>query len=138
MKSIPPPLTPPQAEGKQKTPQAEGTERAMSQLLRFGVLLSAAVVLIGGVLYLLQHGRAEEDYHLFSGERYGLRSIISAAFALDPRGIIQFGLLLLIVTPVARVLMALIMFLRERDKNFVWITLIVLVVLLYGFLGGKV
>jgi len=113
-------------------------ELTMSRLLRFGVLLSAAVVLLGGVLYLLQHGRAAEDYHLFSGERYGLRSIISAALRLDPRGIIGMGLVFLIATPVARVLFALISFLRERDKNFVWITMIVLAVLLYGFLGGKV
>ena len=113
----------------------------MSQLLRFGVLLSAAVVLLGGILLLLPIGRALADHREFVGNHDGLRglaAIFRAALALDPRGVVQLGIVLLIATPVARVLIALILFLRERDKSFVWITLIVLAVLMYGFLGGKV
>jgi uncharacterized membrane protein len=129
-----------------RSPQTEVTatpriENAMGNLLRIGVLSAAAVVLLGGVLFLWQHGRGGVDYHEFTGETSafrGLTEIIPAALALDPPAVIQFGMLLLIATPVARVLFALVMFLRERDRNFVLITLLVLGVLLYGFLGGKV
>ena len=113
----------------------------MGNLLRFGVLFAAAVVLFGGALFLLQHGTGAVDYGEFTGDASPYRAlsvILPAALALDPPAIIQLGLLLLIATPVARVLFALFIFLRERDKAFVIITLIVLGVLLYGFLGGKV
>jgi uncharacterized membrane protein len=133
-KLVPPPLAPPPAGGKQ-------IENAMGNLLRAGVLTAGAVVLLGGVLYLLQNGTGLVDYHEFlgaAGTLSGLREIFPAAMALDPPAVIQLGMLLLIATPAARVLFALISFLRERDRAFVGITLIVLAVLLYGFLGGKV
>jgi uncharacterized membrane protein len=116
-------------------------ENTMGNLLRAGVLTAAAVVLIGGIFYLLRHGSDVPDYHTFHGEPDDTTSfsgIFRSVLAFMPRGIIQFGLILLIITPVARVLFALISFLRERDRNFVVITLVVLVFLLYGFLGGKV
>ena len=52
------------------------------------------------------------------------------------QAIIQFGLLLLIATPVARVAFAAIGFAMERDYLYVVITLIVLVVLLYSLFGS--
>ena len=49
---------------------------------------------------------------------------------LSARAIIQLGLLLLIATPVARVLFSAIAFAIERDCMYVVITLIVLAILL--------
>ena len=51
---------------------------------------------------------------------------------LGGRGIIQLGLLLLIATPVARVVFSVIGFVRQRDFVYVVLTLIVLAVLLYS------
>jgi uncharacterized membrane protein len=119
----------------------ERIEITMGNLLRAGVLTAAAVVLIGGVLYLFRHGYEIPDYREFKSEPGNLTDfagIFRNLFSLSPRGIIQFGLILLIATPVARVMFALFSFVRERDRNFIFITLIVLVFLLYGFLGGKV
>jgi uncharacterized membrane protein len=116
-------------------------ENTMGNLLRVGVLSAAAVVLLGGILYLLRHGSEIPDYRVFNGEPdslTGFTGIFRNLFSFSPRGIIQFGLILLIATPVARVGFALMSFIRERDRNFVLITLIVLAFLLYGFLGGKV
>ena len=55
---------------------------------------------------------------MFQGEPSDLRlvsSIFRDAIALDPRGIIQLGLLLLIATPVARVAFTVLAFAYERD-----------------------
>jgi uncharacterized membrane protein len=49
--------------------------------------------------------------------------------------IIQAGLLILLLTPVTRVALTLILFLRDRDRIFALITAIVLIVLLLGFFG---
>jgi uncharacterized membrane protein len=51
--------------------------------------------------------------------------------------IIQLGLLLLIATPIARVVFSVAAFAWERDFMYVGISLIVLIVLLYSLLGPK-
>ena len=107
----------------------------IAMLLRAGVLLAAAVILAGGILYLRRHGSYATNYRIFHGEPGNLshvHAIVQYAFGLDPRGIIQFGLLLLIATPVARVLFTVFAFAYERDWTYVAITVIVLGLLLYS------
>jgi uncharacterized membrane protein len=50
--------------------------------------------------------------------------------------VIQFGLLLLTATPVARVVFAMVAFAQQRDRTYVLVTLIVLTVLIYSLTGG--
>ena len=72
-------------------------------------------------------------------ERGSLRGILSTgkdALGGDGRAIIECGLLLLIATPVARVFFSIIAFALEKDRLYVVLTLIVLVILLYSLLGG--
>jgi uncharacterized membrane protein len=118
----------------------ERLDRALGHLLRGGVILAAAVVLLGGVAYLASFWNHATDYHTFNGEPPELChpvSIIREAFRLDPRALIQFGLLLLIATPVARVVFTVYAFGRQRDRTYVVITLIVLALLLYSLFWGK-
>jgi uncharacterized membrane protein len=120
---------------ERETWRDEQIGRILGNLLQTGVIISAAVVFAGGLLYLIQHGGATPDFHTFHGEPDHLRSlsgIIGAAFALDSRGIIQFGLLILIATPVARVAVSFLAFSRHRDYTYALFTLIVLSVLLYS------
>ena len=58
------------------------------------------------------------------------------ASSFSGRGIIQFGLLLLIATPVMRVAFTVISFMIQRDRVYVGVTLIVLAVLLFSLTGG--
>ena len=115
-------------------------EEIMGNLLRAGVALSAAVVSIGGLLYLLKYGSARPEYQLFRGEPSDLKgvgAVIKFAIAEHSRGIIQVGLLLLIATPVARVIFAVYAFARERDWLYVGVTVVVLVVLIYSLAWGR-
>jgi uncharacterized membrane protein len=119
------------------------TDRRMDvvigNLLRFGVLVSAAVVLVGGIFYLARNGRSPTDYRVFRGEPSDLRSvggILRDAVALNGRGIIQLGLLLLIATPVARVAFSIFGFAEEHDRMYVVIASIVLLVLAYSLIGS--
>ena len=88
-------------------------EQGIGNLLRGGVLIAAVVVRIGGSVYLVHHGTALPFYRSFRSEPEELRSlpgILADAWALRGRGIIQLGLLLLIATPVARVVCAMVAF----------------------------
>lgn len=117
----------------------EKLEQILGNLLRTGVIVSGVVVFAGGVLYLLRHGSSVPHYRVFSGEPFDLRhvrGIMRDAIALQGRGLIQFGLLLLVATPVARVLFSLVGFALQRDRTYVVVTLIVLAVLTYSLAGG--
>src|SRR5262245_46174984 len=114
-------------------------ERVLGNLLRIGVILSALVVLAGGVVYLVRHGRQPAEHHIFHGEPVELRSVegvIDEALSLSGRGIIQLGLLLLIATPISRVGFSVFAFARQRDSLYVVLTLIVLGVLTWSLLWG--
>lgn len=114
-------------------------EIIIGSLLRTGVLLAASVVLIGGVIYLARHGHETTNYSAFHGEPEALRSvsgITEGMIAFHGQAIIQFGLLLLIATPVARVAFSAVAFAIEGDYMYVVITLIVLAILLYSLFGS--
>jgi len=114
-------------------------EEIVGNLLRTGVTISALVVFVGGVIYLVRHGFSSADYAVFRGEPSDLRSlrgILHSAYTLHGRGIIQLGLILLIATPVARVAFSIWGFAAERDRMYMAFTGLVLVILLYGLLGS--
>jgi uncharacterized membrane protein len=107
----------------------------ISILLRVGVTLAAAIVIVGGILYLIHNGHDMPEDHVFRGEPADLRQIpgvLHDVLALQGRGIIQLGILLLILTPVARVAFSVFAFWQQRDRLYTVITLIVLVILIHG------
>ena len=129
-------LTPPR-----HTWSDQQVEVIVGNLLRVGVILAAVVVVGGGLLYLYHYGSALPNYQVFRGEPADLRSIIGIATdapSLRSRGVIQFGLLLLIATPVARVAFSVVAFALEHDRTYVIVTLIVLALLLYSIAGGLI
>jgi uncharacterized membrane protein len=105
-------------------------EIIIGRLLRAGVMLAAAWVLAGGIHYLIQFRGEKPDYRAFHGEpadlRY-IREIVHEGLELNARALIQFGLLLLIATPIARL---------EEDWMYVGITLAVLTLLIYTFISS--
>lgn len=117
----------------------EKLEQLVGNVLRAGVLLSAVVVLAGGILYLARHGGNVADYRVFQGEPKAYRTVgamLSGALAGSGREIILVGILLLIATPVLRVALCVIGFLFEKDWLYVLFTTVVLAVLLASLLGG--
>jgi uncharacterized membrane protein len=122
-----------------KTASEQQLEWLLSNLLKYGVLIASAIVLLGGILYLIRHGFEPADYHVFHGVPSEFRSpegVINAILAGSRRGIIQLGLLGLIATPVLRVVIALLAFIWRRDFIYVIVTSLVLAGLIYSLVGG--
>lgn len=117
-------------------------DQILGNLLRLGVLTAAAIVLLGGCVFLARHGSERmPSYREFHGERALYRNvgaIVRGVLDGRGRGIIQFGLLVLIATPVARVVFSVIAFALERDYLYVAVTVSVLIVLLCSlFTAGQ-
>jgi len=114
-------------------------ELYISNFLRTGVIIATAFVLMGGVLYLIRHGTDIANYRIFQGEPAQFRSpfgVLTAILSGRRRGIIQLGLLMLIATPIVRVIFSLFTFIRQRDHTYIIITLFVLSGLIYSLVKG--
>jgi uncharacterized membrane protein len=139
-----PSLKLPQPAPSPSQPQPWGDRRLeviLGNVLRTGVLLSAAVVLSGACIYLSRHAHEAANYRVFQGEPSEFRTIpgvIRSVMNGRGRGLIQLGLLFLIATPIGRVAFSVAGFAMERDWMYVGFTVIVLMVLLYSLLGSGI
>ncbi|MBC1500378.1 DUF1634 domain-containing protein [Listeria weihenstephanensis] len=115
-----------------KDEEMHQVELVVSSLLRIGVMLSAAIILIG-MLLLMFTGTSG-----YPGTTYPttLTAIFTGIGELKPYAIIMFGLFCLILTPVLRVVVSLVTFLKEKDYLYVGITAIVLIILAISFIIG--
>lgn len=111
-------------------------EAVMGRMLRVGVTAAAVVVLAGGVLYFWQFRDSVSNYRHFDGALQAPLSVASILFGirhLDSRSVISAGLLLLIATPVCRVISGVVGFALQRDRIYTIVSAIVLIVLLMSF-----
>ena len=108
-------------------------EKIMGNLLRYGVLISALVVMTGGIVYVFQHGFDIANYRKFVSEPKRLRDfslILDGVIHGRGRSIIQFGVFVLIATPIARIVFSIIGYLLEKDYLYLVLTMIVLMIIL--------
>lgn len=109
----------------------------LGRLLRLGVSVAATVVVSGAIWYLVRHGGESPQYGRFrslAANRPGVVDILEGIGAGRARSLIQAGLLVLIATPIARVLFSLVAFALQRDWMYVGITAIVTAILLFSLL----
>jgi uncharacterized protein len=106
-------------------------ELLISNVLRGGVLLSAAVILVGVILYYVRPTAVATGA---LGYPHQLGDVIPAVLAGNAQAIITLGLLILLATPVLRVAVSIGAFALERDWLYVGITTLVLALLLASIL----
>jgi uncharacterized membrane protein len=138
------------SDDNRRQPGSEGADRigrmetALSLLLRWGVGLSLAIVLLGMVISFSRH----PDYAWspaaltqLTAENAPFPRQLSEAFAsairLRGRGLVLVGVFLLVATPLVRVGASIVGFAFERDWTYVAITSTVLALVLLSFLLGK-
>jgi len=108
----------------QKQETEEKAQTAIAAVLRYGSLLSALVMAAGVGLALLRGGVTTLS------SRSSPAVLLRQVLILDPLGIAGLGILLLLLTPVFRVVIAVVAFAAERDTKYVLVSLGVLAVML--------
>lgn len=106
--------------------EVEDINRLIYHVLRAGVVLSVSLILFGFILEAFGAGGLPT-------QSIPPRRLLSELLRFTPAGYVNLGILVLIFTPMARVLLSLLSFLEERDRTFAAITLVVLVNLLTSF-----
>lgn len=107
--------------------------------LRAGVLISAALLFIGFMLLIIE-GRAgyysisqvTSTASLINSSYFNANTLIKGTMSMNPIAIMFLGLVLLIATPVLRVVLGLAQFIREKDYIYSAITAVVLFNLLFA------
>lgn len=126
------------------TEEIHKIEGVLSILLRLGVSVSLAIVVFGTIVSFAHHPgyyRGNNDLAVLIGGKASFPHTLGQTWkgVREFRGqaIVVVGLLLLICTPVMRVVISIVVFAYEKDWKYVWMTTVVLVFLLISFLLGK-
>jgi uncharacterized membrane protein len=117
---------------------SQPVEKAVSLVLRSGVVLSAAIVCLGLALFLAK-GSISGNTRIDATMPFprSLATLLSGLVVLDPASVISLGLVTLIATPFARVAVSIVAFAIGKDWRYVAITALVLGVLIAGLAIGK-
>jgi uncharacterized membrane protein len=112
--------------------EMEEIEVVIGKILRVGVGISTAVMLIGLILFFVKgkSGYPENVWPTTSSQ------ILSGILVLKPYALLMAGLFLLILTPILRVVVSVYAFAKEHDRLYVYITLLVLLILIIAVIVG--
>lgn len=121
----------------------ESMNAIISKVLRYGVIISSAVIVVGTALLAVENGLSQTALFLkYDPQRvpHGsfpvtFQQLVAGIGAGSPAAIIELGVLVLIATPVSRVLFSIFLFGAEHDRTYVYITLTVLLLLLFSMLA---
>jgi uncharacterized membrane protein len=98
-------------------------DETIAGILRLGVSVAAVLALVGTALYLKTSGGATPRYQIFHA-------------TAPAKGWLHAAILMLILTPVARVAFSAYAFAKANDITYLLITLIVLALLAVGWFTG--
>lgn len=132
---------------------SQKTARNLSSSLLSGYLIWSVIISVGivslGIADDLLSGQT--GYGRFSAAQlmgigqitgffpYSVHGIISGSLAMKPFAIIQLGVLILLLSPFGRVMLQILIFIKERDRPFIWISATVLFILISSFyVGGHI
>ena len=108
----------------------EPVERVIRSVLLCGIALSVALMAAGLVLGVARGAGLPRGV-------VPLAELPRALAALRPAAYLSLGLIVLIGTPFVRVAGSLVVFVRERDRRYVLVTTIVLLVMCLGVVLGR-
>ncbi len=117
-------------EEEERTKEQRDLDQTIHKLLVVGLGISVALILFGLFLDLTLHREIPTSIP-------HLAEIFTRVIALRPSGFLSLGLLVLIITPVVRVLGSFLAFIYERDWRYTAITFVVLVVVTLSILLGR-
>ncbi|KFF02315.1 DUF1634 domain-containing protein [Chryseobacterium luteum] len=113
--------------------------RSVGNLLRLGVILSVITSLIGFIKLFTEGFKMPKKYtslDMGSSSEKVWGMFWNSLCKGEGMAIIQLGILLLIFTPLVRIIFALIGYLKEKDYVYVVISSIVLAIMAVSFFTG--
>ncbi len=117
-------------EEEERAKEQRNLDQTIHKLLVIGLAISVSFMLFGLLLDLTLH-------RFIPTTIPNLGEVFMRAISLRPSGFLSLGLLVLIATPVVRVIGSFIAFIYERDWRYAGITFLVLLVVVLSIVIGK-
>jgi uncharacterized membrane protein len=108
-------------------------ERSIGRLLAIGTYASVALLVVGVVLMLADGIGPRSE-----GPTFNPANILPDLLALRPAGFIWLGLLVVVATPAARVLAALLGYARQGDRTMAIVAALILAVIALSVVLARV
>lgn len=105
-------------------------EETLSRVLRGGVMLSAALIILGLALLWVTCDASDPFCVMTPGW------MIWGSPFLEPSHVLFLGFAVLLLTPILRVAVSMMVYLKARDLSFAVITFIVFLILIIGMASG--
>ena len=102
----------------------------IANIIKTGVFVSSFFIITGIILSFIQANG------VLTIERYTFSEMLRGLVAFNYYSYLMFGIFLLILTPVLRILGLLYVYIEEKDYKFVRICILVLVILIVSLLLG--
>ena len=109
--------------------QRERTYQWVAATLRWGSYLSAAL-LLAGVVWLLAEGDGDRPIQI--GPPMPLDRLGEELWRGNPYAVMQAGVLLLLLTPLLRLVVAAVSFWMDNERRYAFVSLAVLLMILLG------
>ena len=103
----------------------------IANIIKTGVFVSSFFIITGIILSFIQGADG-----VLTLERYTFNEMLRGLVTLNYYSYLMFGIFLLILTPVLRILGLLYVYIEEKDYKFVRICILVLVILIVSLLLG--
>ncbi len=117
-------------EEEERAKEQRNLDQTIHQLLVIGLTISVAFMLLGLFLDLTLH-------RVIPTAIPNLGEVFTRVISFRPSGFLSLGLLVLIATPVVRVIGSFIAFIYERDWRYTGITFLVLLIVTLSIVLGK-
>lgn len=115
-------------------------QKIIGNVLKYGVRIVLIIALAGGLMFLIEHGNETVDYTHFTENDRNITDVVSSVFAglqgFHARALIFLAVLILFCTPLLRLLLSLVSFTIEKDRLYVFITLLVLGIISFSVYFG--
>jgi len=121
---------PSDAEKAHKEEEKARINEMVHRVLIIGLVISTSLMLIGIGLDLVEHRETPT-------QSLDVITAFQQVADLHPAGFLTLGILVLIATPILRVLGSIIAFIYERDWRYALITFIVFSIVMVSIISGK-
>jgi len=115
-------------------------QKIIGNVLKYGVRTVLVIAAIGGSIFLYDHSSETVDYTRFTENDHSIfqvtSDVLKGTAGLDARSIIFLAILVLFCTPFIRLLLSLVSFILEKDRLYVFITTLVLVIICFSVYFG--
>lgn len=125
------PESAPAAPSAADSEHASGLEGLVARLLRIGTYVAIGLIALGVVL-MLATGRSPLDV----APAFALDRLVADLATLQPAGFLWLGLVVVLLTPAARVAVGAVGYAREGDRIMARIAALVLIVIAIGVVLG--